>query len=124
MPAFFNDRVLDNGLTVLDTEATHLHICSNQPTTFAQATSTLSLGNKASISVGAPADGTTSGRRVTVAAITGGNVTATGTATHYALVDATNSRLLATHTLSESQVVTSGNLFDVAAFDITQPDPL
>ena len=123
MAAYLNDRVLDNGLTVLDTEADKLYLCSQQPATFAEATSTYALGNKTAISVGSPADGTVNGRRVTVGAISGGSITATGTATHYALVDSTNSRLLAAHTLSASQAVTNGNTFSLAAFDITIPDP-
>lgn len=123
MAAYLNDRVLDNGLTVLDTEATHLYICTQQPTTYAEATSTYAKGNKSSLSVGAPADGTVNGRRVTVAAITGGSVTGDGTVTHYAIVDSGASRLLAAHTLSASQAVTNGNTFSLAAFDITLPDP-
>ncbi len=31
--ATLNDRVLDNGLTVLDTEANRVDICSAEPTT-------------------------------------------------------------------------------------------
>lgn len=117
-----NDRVFDNGLTVLDTEANRLDICSQEPTTYAAATSTYTLGNKTSLSIGAPADGST-GRKVTVSAITDGAVSASGTATHYAIVDTVNSRLLATGALASSQVVTSGNTFTLAAFDIRIPDP-
>lgn len=123
MAAYLNDRVLDNGLTVLDTEATALHICSQQPATYAEATSTYTLGNKSSISIGAPADGVSNGRRVTVASITGGSVTGTASATHYAIVDGNNSRLLAAHSLSSPVSVTSGNTFSLGAFDITLPDP-
>jgi hypothetical protein len=119
---FINDRVFDNGLTVLDTEANRLDICSSEPATFTAATTTASLGNKTSLSVGAPADRTPNGRRVTVAAITDGTVTATGTATHWAITDTVNSRLLATGALSASQSVTNGNTFTLGAFDIGIPD--
>ena len=122
MAAYLNDAILDGGLTILDTLGDKLHICSAQPANFA-GVAAVDLGNKTSISIGAPADGTTNGRRVTVAAITGGSVTASGTATHYAIVDTTNSRLLAANTLAASQAVTSGNTFSLAAFDITIPDP-
>lgn len=115
------DRVLDLGLNVLDTEANRLDICSSEPTTFAAATGAASLGNKTSLSIGAPAARSPSGRRVTVAAITDGTVTATGTATHYAIVDTVNSRLLATGELESSQVVTNGNPFTLPAFDIGIP---
>lgn len=120
--AFINDRVFDNGLTVLDTEANRLDICSQEPVSYAEATSTYTLGNKTSLSVGAPQDGVTNGRRVVVAAITDGTVSGTGTASHWAITDTGNSRLLATGALSASQAVTSGNTFTLAAFNITIPD--
>lgn len=119
---FINDRVLDNGLTVLNTEANRLDICNTEPTTYAQATGSASLGNKTSLSVGAPGDRTPNGRKVTVAAITDGTVTATGTASHWAVVDTVNSRLLATGALSATQAVTNGNTFTLGAFDIGIPD--
>ncbi len=117
------DRVYDNGLTVLDTEANRIDITSQEATTYTEATSTYTLGNSTSLSIGAPADGDTSGRKVTAAAISDGSVTGTGTASHFAVVDTTNSRLLATGSLSASQAVTSGNTFTLAAFDIEIPDP-
>jgi hypothetical protein len=119
--AFIDNRVLDNGLSVLSNEATRLDICSSQPGTFAAATGSSSLGNKTSLSVGNPANRSPSGRRVTVAQITDGAVSGTGTATHWAITDTANSRLLATGTLSASQAVTSGNTFTLAAFDIGIP---
>lgn len=121
--ATLNDRVFDNGLSVLDTEANRLDITSQEPTTYAAATSTYTLGNKTSLSIGAPADRSGGGREVTVAAITDGSVTATGTATHWAIVDTANSRLLATGSLNASQAVTNGNTFTLASFKIGIPDP-
>jgi hypothetical protein len=121
--AYLNDRVLDNGLTVLDTEASHLYITSAEATTYTQAATTYALGVKATPTVGAPAARAPSGRKVTVSAITDGTVSATGTASHYALVDQTNSRLLAAGPLGASQAVTSGNTFTLTAFDIGIPGP-
>lgn len=117
------DRVFDNGLTVLDTEANRIDITSQEATTYAEATSTYTLGNSTSLSIGAPADRTGGGREVTAAAISDGSVSGTGTATHYAIVDTSNSRLLATGSLSASQSVTSGNTFSLASFTIGIPDP-
>ena len=117
------DRVYDSGLSVLDTEATRVDICSAEPTTYTAATSTNTLGNTTSITISAPADGDTSGRKVTLSAISGASVTATGTATHFAITDTSNSRLLATGSLSSSQAVTSGNTFSLTAVDIEIPDP-
>ncbi len=118
---FLNDRVLDNGLATLPSEGNRLTICSAEPATFAEANSTFALGIKASPSIGSPAARTPSGRRVTVAAFTDGSVTATGTASHWAVVDTVNSRLLAANSLSASQSVTSGNSFSLGAFDIGIP---
>ena len=119
--AFIADRVLDLGLNILSTEANRLDICSSEPADFTAATTTASLGNKTSLSVGNPEARTPDGRKVTVALITDGTVDGTGTATHYAIVDTVNSRLLATGSLSASQVVTSGNTFTLAPFDIGIP---
>ena len=120
--ATLNDRVFDNGLTVLDTEANAIHITSAEATDFANV-SAVTLGNSTSLSIGAPADRTGGGREVVVAAITDGSVTGTGTATHYAIVDTVNSRLLATSTLTASQAVTSGNTFTLSSVAIGIPDP-
>jgi hypothetical protein len=121
--ATLNDRVFDNGLTVLDTEANAIHVTSQEATTYAEATSTYSLGNSTSLSIGAPQNRSGGGREVVVAAITDGDVTGTGTVTHYAIVDTANSRLLATSTLTASQAVTDGNTFTLSSVAIGIPDP-
>jgi hypothetical protein len=121
--ATLNNRVFDSGLTVLDTEANRLDITSQEATTYAGATSTYTLGNSTSLSIAAPSDRAGGGREVVVAAISGGSVTGTGTVTHYAVVDTVNSRLLATGSLTESQVVTSGSTFTLGSFTIGIPDP-
>ena len=121
--AKLGDRVFDNGLTVLDTEANAIHITSQEAVDYTGATSTSTLGNSTSLSVGAPADRTGGGREVTVAAINDGLATGTGTASHYAVVDTVNLRLLAAGTLAASQPVTSGNTFTLASFTIGIPDP-
>src|SRR5688572_16959867 len=120
--ATLGDRVFDNGLTVLDTEVTHLYITSAEATSYANVTA-VDLGVKAAPTISAPADRTGGGRKVTVSAITDGSVTDSGTASHYALTDNTNSRLLATGALSAPQGVTSGNTFQLNSFDIGIPDP-
>lgn len=116
------DYVLDAALATLDTEANALHICSAEPATYAAATTTNSLGSKTSLSIGAPADRSPNGRKVTVGDITDGAVSATGTASHWAIVDTVNSRLLAAGALASSQAVTNGNPFTLPAFDIGIPD--
>ena len=109
--AYLNDRVLDLGLNVLTTEANALHICSAAPSTYAQATGSLSLGVITTPTVPAPAAGTPDGRAVIIAPIatSTGTVTATGTVTHYALVDTTGERLLAVADIDNPQVMTQNN---------------
>jgi Methyltransferase domain len=41
------DYVLDNGLEVLDDEATHIYVCNGEPTDFADATTNVGSGGKA-----------------------------------------------------------------------------
>ena len=117
------DRVFDNGLTVLDTEANKIVVTSQEATTYTEANATYALGNSTSLSIGAPADRSGGGREVTAAAITDGSITGKGTVSHYAIVDTTNSRLLVTGSLSASQSVTSGNTFSLASFTVGIPDP-
>lgn len=120
--AYINPDILDDGLNVATSTGDTLHICSSEPTTHAAAL-TASLGNSA-VTVGAPGARTGGGRKVTVAAVAGGSVTADGTATHYALLDSTGTRLLAANTLTASQVVSNGNTFSAQAFDIGIPNPV
>lgn len=125
--AYLNDRVLDSGLSVLDTEPDKIYICSALPGTYAEATSTYALGNKdfgsAGGAFGSPAARSPSGRKVSSTAISDGSVTGTGTAAYWAVVDSANSRLLAAGALSGSQGVTSGNTFSLGSFDIGIPGP-
>ena len=118
--AFIADAVFDGGLTILDTNATRLDITSQEVTTYAEATSTYTLGNE-TVNTGAPEAGAIDGRRVIVPAITAGSVTGTGTASHWALTDGSGT-LYATGALSSSQSVTTGNTFSLDAVSITIRD--
>ena len=83
---------------------------------------TNSLGNKTppATTTGVE-DHATSGRQITIDAITDGSVTATGTAAVWAYIDDTN--VLAAQDLSSSQGVTSGNTFTLDEIIIQIPDP-
>ena len=119
--AYINDEVFDQGLDYADTNGTRIDICSQEPVSYAGATSTYTLGNKTGLNTGATQNGASSGRRVIVPAITDGSVTGTGTATHWALTDG-SAVLIATGALTSSQAVTSGNTFTLDAISITIPD--
>ncbi|MCP4002549.1 MAG: hypothetical protein GY727_16740 [Gammaproteobacteria bacterium] len=118
---YINDEVFDQGLDYADTNGTRIDITSQVATTYAEATSTYTLGNKTGLNTGATEAGDTDGRKVVVPAIADGSVTGTDTATHWALTDG-SSILVATGPLTASQGVTSGNTFTLDAIDITIRD--
>ena len=120
MAGFMNLNMLDSGLSYATTYGTRIDITSTEATTYTQATSTYTLGNKTGGSTGSPATRSPSGRKVTVASVSGGSVTGTGTAAYWALTD-NASILVATGALASSQSVTSGNTFSLAAFDLGIP---
>lgn len=117
--AFISDEVFDQGLDYADTNGTRIDICSSEPANYA-GIAAVSLGN-ATVNTGATAAGATDGRRVIVPAITTGSVTATGTASHWALSDGT-AVLVASGPLTSSQAVTDGNTFTLDAISITIRD--
>lgn len=123
MPASLEDRVLDFGLNVLDTESSFLSITSSEPTTLAIAATTGLLGFKnwgVGAVFGSPAAGSPNGRKVSSAAITDGTITTTGTAAWWA-VYATGT-LHAHGTLAAAQAVTAGNTFSLSSFDVRIPN--
>ena len=97
----------------LSTEANRVDITSQEAASYAEATSTYTLGNTTSITIASPSDRTGGGRKVTMSAISNASVTGSGTATHYSITDTVNSRLLATGALTASQSVATGNTFSV-----------
>ena len=124
MAAVLNDRVLDFGINELTSNANRVDLCSQEPTTYTEATSTYTMGNKTAISFGSPEDAT-SGRKVVLTAVTGGSLTATGNVTHWAITDTNNSRLLVVQAVASSPVaVTSGDTWAFTGdVEVNIPDP-
>lgn len=125
MVAFLHDNVLDNGLDYLDVAnrtGEALHICSGTVTGVRATIITNSLGNKTppGTTTGVEDHGS-SGRQITIDAITDGSVTADGTAAIWAYIDDTN--VLACQDLSSSQAVTNGNTFTLDEIIVQIPDP-
>jgi hypothetical protein len=119
---YIADAALDAALNNIN-DGDRVDICSQEPANYTEATSTYSLGNETGVSVGSPTDGDSSGRKVVIPAITDGDVTDDGTATHWALSDVTGTELKAAESLTSSQSVTDGNTFSLNALDIEFPDP-
>lgn len=118
--AFLNDNVFDSGLSYAQTNGTRIDICSADPGGTYSSVTTNTLGND-TVTTGAPTNGDTNGRKVVVPAITAGSVTGTGTATHWALTNGTDT-VIASGALGSSQAVTSGNTFSLTAIDLTIAD--
>lgn len=118
---FVPDAVLDLPLEEIAT-GTYLYLCSAQPADYEQASDTYLLGG-AVPSFSGPADASPNGRKITVAAITAGEVQISGTATHWAIANDPDQVILATKALASSIAVLVGAEFTLTAFDIRMPDP-
>jgi hypothetical protein len=119
---YINNSILDDLSSIASATTRRVDICYTQePTTYTEATSTYTCGNKTGLTMTAITDGAVDGRRVQTPAITDGSVTATQTAGWWGLTDAT-SILHAAGALSATQAVTSGNTFTLDAISITHRD--
>lgn len=118
-----HNDVLDGALDIIRDNCTRITVCSAEPTTYAEGNATYALADvtvsNVDFTIG---DGDTNGRKVAVAAQSSIAVDASGTATHVALLDVANSKLLFV-TTCPSQGVSSGGTVDVATFDIEIADP-
>lgn len=120
MAATIHNNVFDAALTVISSNGDEVLILSGAATDYTTAT-TNKLGAKASPGYDAIADGT-SGRKLVLQAISDGSVTATGTASHFAITNGTDT-VYVCQELSASQGVTSGNTFTLTACTIQLSDP-
>lgn len=113
------DANLDAMLAIV--EGTNIHVCSAEPTTYLEATTTFNL---ATDTVGSyvKANGDTSGRKNTQAGTTDTPITTTGTGTHVAITTTTGS-VLELVTTAVSQALTSGGTVDIGAFAHELRDP-
>ena len=115
------DSNIDLMLAVV--EGTDIHVCSAEPTTFTEATTTYNLATEAAIGGGyVKANGDTSGRKNTLTVATGTSITATGTATHIAVTNSVGS-VLEIITTCTSQALTSGGTVDIGAWAHEILDP-
>ena len=95
MPRSNHNDVLDAPGAYYQANCDKLVLCSREPTTFTEANTTYFLAGVALASGDFTlADGATNGRKVTTAAKSGVSVTNTGKATHAALLDTVNSKVL------------------------------
>lgn len=118
-----NDEVLDGALNVIKNNVTRMVLCNAEPTTYAQGNATYALADVTMASGDFTiANGDTSGRKLTVAAKAGVTVDTSGTGTHIALLDVTNSKLLYVTTTPSQSVVNPGTV-DIGTWKIEIADP-
>jgi hypothetical protein len=108
MAKYVSDLLMDNGLNYWKTNGTEVYLCTSQPADRAAAIATAVVSKTDLISgdYTGPADGTTSGRKLTANAQSGLTASGTGNATHLAWCSGTTLLVVTTVT---SQSVTSGN---------------
>jgi hypothetical protein len=115
------DAVLDAALSYIKTNAILLVVCSDTPTTYANATATYDLADVAidgdDMVIG---DGTVSGRKLTISEQAAVTIDHSGTATHIALC---SSDTLLYVTTCTSQALTAANTVTVPAWKIEIADP-
>lgn len=121
---FISDSVLDNGLDYLTNNGLRLDLCSSLPSDWNDIL-TYTRGNKTSISVGSPEDGS-SGRKVVVPAVIYGVVTSTGACDYWALSDGSSELLAAGPLTAQINLTSTSNLWQLDEIDIEFPgvDPL
>lgn len=116
------DATIDSMFDYVD-QSTIQHVCSAEPANYAGiAAVTLANVTMTADTDYTKANGTTSGRRVTVAAKSAVPVTASGTATHIAIARVADTTLRYVTTCT-SQALVSGNTVNIPAWDIEVADP-
>jgi hypothetical protein len=128
MAAHIENAVLDQALTYLGTNALRADLCSSEPTTYTEATSSFTLANATSGAgftaplIAAPANKTPNGRQVSSAAISAAAVTGTGTANWLAYSKNTATTALLVVLSITAQALTSGNTWNQASSTIGIPN--
>lgn len=118
-----SDTVLDAALQYIKDNVTKIVMCSQEPTTYAEANATYALAPVTVTDTDFTiANGATDGRKVTVAQKTGQTVTANGTITHAAWLDVTNSALLAVTKLAVNRAVTTADTITMPAHFVAVRD--
>lgn len=117
------DEIYDEGLDWAVANVDRVVVCSQEPTTFAEANATYRVGYKA-VTLTGPADRSGGGREVTQAAITDGTVdTDGGEVTHYAWVNVGNEKLIRTAALPSSVTLSDDFALRMSEVKFGFPDP-
>lgn len=116
--ASISNNAKDQLIDYIRTNSARIDVCSQEPTTYTEATSTYSLGYSTTISIGATTNTGTGGRQAEIPDIVDGSSTASGMGTHFAVTDGVG-ELLYSQALSSSSTIESGNLLKLRPHTIT-----
>lgn len=118
MAKFLPDTIIDGMLAYIRERITGLSVCSTQPTTYAEATSTYMLATTNGLTSTdlALGDGDTSGRKISMPENAGVSVSNSGTAAHVAWWGSSGSTLLLVTTCT-TQALTTGNTVTIPTHD-------
>jgi lipopolysaccharide export system protein LptA len=115
-----DQNVQDAALNDIKNNANKLVVLSAQATTYAEANATFMLANVVIASGDFTlAAGDVSGRKVTIGAKNTISVSVSGTATHIAVIDTTNSRVKS-QTTCTSQAINTGGTVDVPSYKVLE----
>lgn len=117
-----HNNILDAALNYIKNNSAEICMCSQEPTTYAQATSSYMLAKKALVSgdFGSPADGDTSGRKIAVPEVSAVSPSSSGDVTHVAIVSGS---LLLYVTTCNTYSISTGTDETIPTWDIEIADP-
>lgn len=120
-----HDDVLDGMLNIIKNNCTRQVACSAQPTTYTEGNATYALADVTLTGTDfTVANGDINGRKVTTAAKSAVLIDTSGTATHIALLDVANSKLLYVTTCTSQPLTANGsNTVNFPAWDVEIADP-
>jgi len=124
---YITPNALDASLNYIKNNVENLYICSSEPTTFLEASSTYRLGVKAAPTVTGPIAYTVdleTGRMITLAAITDGVIESAGTAAYLALTDDSNNELLYAKPLNVAEIIVAQLVFTMPSSNIKIKNPV
>lgn len=130
MAGFTRDAALDAFLKNIADNGNKIVLCSSLPSTFTEATDTFKLTVPETLVTGdgngdyTIANGTVSGRKLTLTAHSGVDGFASGTATHWAIVDTGTNALICANTLASSIPTTDSMQVDIPQtilYEFTDP---
>lgn len=118
--ASLNDGALDAKLNYIKNNGTKLHLCTTEPTTYAEAETTYSIA-EGNVTITGPTNGDVSGRKITVPALSGVTSSGAGNTNFRALTNGTDT-LVWVGAVASPVNIGSGTSVSTTAFDIEDPD--